>query len=63
MLQPIQVLLAVVEVVLEGAVTVVAEVTLPHGHWCQVLPLPGKHKGLIQSMEETPHTKAHSIPP
>lgn len=42
MLQPIQVLLAVVEVVLEGAVTVVAEVTLPHGQLHQVLLMPGK---------------------
>ena len=40
MLQPVQVLLAVVEVVLEGAVAVVAEVTLPHGHPRRVLPLP-----------------------
>lgn len=45
MLQPVQVLLAVVEVVLEGAVAVVAEVTLPHGHPRQVLLLPGKSQG------------------
>lgn len=31
-LQPIQVLLSVVEVVLEGSVTVITEVPLPHGH-------------------------------
>lgn len=41
-LQPIQVLLAVVEVVLEGPVTVITEVALPHGHLCHVPPLPGK---------------------
>ena len=39
-LQPVQVLLAVVEVVLEGPVAVVAEVTLPHGDPRWELPLP-----------------------
>ena len=39
-LQPVQVLLAVVEVVLEGPVAVVAEVTLPHGDPRWGLPLP-----------------------
>lgn len=41
-LQPIQVLLAVVEVVLEGSVAVVAEVTLPHGDPRWELPLPAR---------------------
>lgn len=61
MLQPIQVLLAVVEVVLEGAVTVVAEVTLPHGHLCQVLSLHGKPQSTQSECggNATPKPMAH----
>ena len=41
MLQPIQVFLVGVELVLEGVVAVVTEVMLPHGHLRRVLLLPG----------------------
>lgn len=60
-LQPVQVLLAVVEVVLEGAVAVVTEVTLPHGP-APAVPLPGEHRA-CQSREWTPHPEAHAHPP
>lgn len=44
-LQPIQVFLAGVELVLEGVVAAVTEVRHPHGHLCQVLPPPGSQQG------------------
>lgn len=58
MLQPVQVLLAVVEVVLEGAVAVVTEVVLPHGPRASCHRRLGNHKHSVKSREERPHTKA-----
>lgn len=50
-LQAIQVLLPVVEVVLEGAVTVVTEVPLPHGT-SAICWGPCSHRTLDQTIEE-----------
>ena len=48
-LQAVQVLLAVVEVVLEGPVTVVAKVTLPHGDPRRELPRPARSERWVRA--------------
>lgn len=51
------------EVVLEGAVTVVAEVTLPHGHLHQVPPMPGKPQNTqVERGGNTPQSPRHTSP-